>query len=108
CSKRSSKATPKSSPRSPIAATAKSHSTSRSATKMAKRSISQSMSNSSAAETKVDFEIPELMEFLFHPARYKVLHGGRGSAKSWSAARALILLAAKKKLRILCARETQI
>ena len=47
------------------------------------------------------------MQFLFRPARYKVLHGGRGSAKSWSIARALVLLAAKNKLRILCARETQ-
>lgn len=47
------------------------------------------------------------MQFLFRPKRYKVLHGGRGSAKSWSVARALILLAAGKKLRILCAREIQ-
>ena len=47
------------------------------------------------------------MQALFRPKRYKVLHGGRGSAKSWSVARALLLLAAKKKIRILCARETQ-
>jgi phage terminase large subunit len=47
------------------------------------------------------------MQFLFRPKRYKVLYGGRGSAKSWSVARALLYLATKKKLRILCARETQ-
>src|SRR2546427_12381127 len=50
---------------------------------------------------------PRRTQFLFRPKRYKVLHGGRGSAKSWSAARALLYLATKKKLRILCARETQ-
>jgi len=40
-------------------------------------------------------------------ARYKIFYGGRGSAKSWSFARALILLADKWTLRILCAREFQ-
>lgn len=39
--------------------------------------------------------------------RYKVAHGGRGSAKSWSFARALLILAAQKPLRILCTREVQ-
>lgn len=41
------------------------------------------------------------------PARYKVFYGGRGGAKSWSIARALIVLAYKTRLRILCAREFQ-
>ncbi|WP_283149001.1 PBSX family phage terminase large subunit [Silvimonas soli] len=44
---------------------------------------------------------------LFKPKRYKVFHGGRGGAKSWEIARALVLLASCKKLRILCAREVQ-
>ncbi len=44
---------------------------------------------------------------LFSPSRYKVLYGGRGSGKSWSAARALVTLAAAKPIRVLCARETQ-
>lgn len=44
---------------------------------------------------------------LFAPARYKVMHGGRGSAKSWSVARALIAKAAAGPIRVLCARETQ-
>lgn len=54
---------------------------------------------------KADF--PEKLEFLFKPARYKVPYGGRGSAKSWSIARALLIQGAEKPLRILCAREIQ-
>jgi phage terminase large subunit len=52
-------------------------------------------------------EIPRKLEFLFRPARYKVAHGGRGSGKSWSFAQALLILGAKKKMRILCTREVQ-
>lgn len=52
-------------------------------------------------------EFPEALAFLFEPYRYKVAHGGRGSAKSWGFARALLILAAQKKLRILCTREVQ-
>ncbi|MEE3504846.1 PBSX family phage terminase large subunit [Pseudomonas sp. 10C3] len=44
---------------------------------------------------------------LFMPMRYKVFHGGRGGAKSWEIARALVLIASSKKTRILCAREVQ-
>jgi phage terminase large subunit len=51
-------------------------------------------------------DFPVALRALFQPARYKVLWGGRGGAKSWGIARALLILAAKKKLRILCARET--
>jgi len=39
--------------------------------------------------------------------RYKVMYGGRGSAKSWSVARALLILGSRKKLRVLCTREIQ-
>lgn len=52
-------------------------------------------------------EIPDKLLFLFEPARYKVAHGGRGSSKSWSFARALLAIGASQKLRILCAREIQ-
>jgi len=52
-------------------------------------------------------QFPEKMQFLFSPARYKVAHGGRGSAKSWSFARALLLKGATERLRILCTREVQ-
>jgi len=52
-------------------------------------------------------EFPSKLRFLFQPARYKILHGGRGGAKSWGIARALLVQGAAKPLRILCARETQ-
>jgi len=52
-------------------------------------------------------EFPEKLSVLFEKSRYKVLYGGRGGAKSWGVARALLILAAKDPLRILCAREFQ-
>lgn len=52
-------------------------------------------------------EFPVKLKPLFKPSRYKVLYGGRGGAKSWGIARALLILAARKPLRILCAREFQ-
>jgi len=55
-------------------------------------------------ETK---KFPSKLKFLFEPHRYKVAYGGRGSGKSWGFARALIIQAAQKQLRILCAREIQ-
>lgn len=55
--------------------------------------------------TKAEF--PEKLEFLFEPKRYKIAYGGRGGAKSWGYARALLILGAQRPLRILCARETQ-
>ena len=54
-----------------------------------------------------EIRFPEWAECLFRPARYKIIHGGRGSGKSWAVARALILLAASRKLRMLCTREFQ-
>lgn len=55
----------------------------------------------------VQAEFPKKMEGLFKPARYKVLYGGRGGAKSWAIARALLIQGAQRPLRILCAREVQ-
>lgn len=52
-------------------------------------------------------EFPQKLRPLFRPARYKVAHGGRGSAKSWGFARALLIQAAQKPLRVLCTREIQ-
>ena len=60
---------------------------------------------SQAAEVVADF--PAKLRPLFAPRRYKVLYGGRGGAKSWGVARALLLQAAQRPLRILCAREVQ-
>lgn len=50
---------------------------------------------------------PPAFDFLLGPGRYKVPHGGRGSAKSWSVARILLGMGAIQPLRILCAREYQ-
>lgn len=54
-------------------------------------------------------EFPAKAQVLFNPpkTRYRVLYGGRGGAKSWAVARALLIKAAKTPLRILCAREFQ-
>jgi phage terminase large subunit len=52
-------------------------------------------------------EFPEKLAFLFEPARYKVLYGGRGGAKSWGIARALLIKGAQRPLRVLCVRQIQ-
>ena len=52
-------------------------------------------------------QFPAKLRFLFQPKRYKIAYGGRGGTKSWGFARALLILAAQRPLRILCARETQ-
>ena len=52
-------------------------------------------------------EFPPALKAIFEPNRYKVIYGGRGSSKSWSVARALIIMAAANPIRVLCARETQ-
>jgi Phage terminase large subunit len=56
---------------------------------------------------EINAEFPEKLQFLFKPSRYKVAHGGRGGAKSWGFARALLIQAASTPLRIMCAREFQ-
>jgi phage terminase large subunit len=56
-------------------------------------------------ELNADF--PEKLGILFQPAPYKVVHGGRGSGKSWGFARALLLFGKANKIRVLCAREVQ-
>ena len=52
-------------------------------------------------------QFPEKLEFLFKPSRYKCAWGGRGGAKSWGIARAILILGAQNPLRVLCAREFQ-
>ena len=56
---------------------------------------------------QIDVKFPRKFQCLFKPKRYKIFYGGRGSGKSWSIARALLLVAAQKPLRILCTREVQ-
>jgi len=53
----------------------------------------------------IDF--PSKLAPLFEPHRFKVLYGGRDGGKSWSIARALLLLGARQQERILCTREVQ-
>jgi phage terminase large subunit len=52
-------------------------------------------------------EIPAAFAPLFQPSRYKVFYGGRDGAKSWSFAKALLIMAAQRPLRVLCTREYQ-
>lgn len=53
-------------------------------------------------------EIIEPFLFLLNEkARYKVSYGGRGSAKSWTNAKCLIIKATQEKCRILCTRQLQ-
>ena len=52
-------------------------------------------------------QFPSKFQFLFEPCRYKVAYGGRGSGKSHSMARALLITAANEPLRVLCTREVQ-
>jgi phage terminase large subunit len=52
-------------------------------------------------------DFPALLKPLFIPKRYKVMKGGRGGAKSWGVARALLIQGANRKLRICCFREIQ-
>lgn len=53
------------------------------------------------------WKFPDKLDFLFQPARYKIAHGGRGGAKSWGFARALLIYGWQQPERILCAREVQ-
>ena len=52
-------------------------------------------------------KFPDKLSFLFEPHRYKIARGGRGSAKSWSVARALLIQGKLELLRIGCFREVQ-
>lgn len=58
---------------------------------------------------QVNFELPQQFIPLLHRNRYryKVAYGGRGSAKSWSYARSLVILSLAEPLLILCTREYQ-
>jgi len=63
--------------------------------------------NAVAPKGHLEWKTPAKLAFLFKPKRYKVAFGGRGGAKSWGFARALLILGFQKPLRILCAREIQ-
>lgn len=52
-------------------------------------------------------QLPKYAKKLLQDKRYKVLYGGRGSAKSYTVARLLLLKASNQVRRVLCAREFQ-
>jgi phage terminase large subunit len=54
-----------------------------------------------------DIWFPKKFLPLFQPSRYKIAKGGRGGAKSWNIARALIMKCTDHYERILCTREVQ-
>lgn len=57
---------------------------------------------------EITIEIPQKMvSAAFTPHRYKIFKGGRGSAKSWGVARALIANSLSAPRLILCGREIQ-
>lgn len=56
----------------------------------------------------MNIELPEkLLFYISEHKRYKVSYGGRGSSKSWTAGRCLIVRAMLSKIRILCTRQLQ-
>ena len=52
--------------------------------------------------------LPTWAKPLTRPARYKVVYGGRGGAKSWTVAQLLTLQAVQEPLRVACVREYQV
>jgi len=56
-----------------------------------------------------ELELPKWANVLLNEtADYKVIHGGRGSAKSWTAAMCLAIKSMQSKIFILCTREVQL
>lgn len=65
-------------------------------------------SSSDPVKKTLAIRLPEAFDFLFEPGpRYRAAWGGRGSGKSHSFAKALLIRARQHPLRILCAREIQ-
>jgi len=58
-------------------------------------------------DVPIGAQFPEITRFLFDPKRFKIAYGGRGAAKSWNFARALLIKGYQSKKRILCCREYQ-
>lgn len=68
---------------------------------------SSALASNQIIEVKRRTRLPDAFNQLYQPWRYKALHGGRGSAKSWSVSEALIHIASMVKVRVLCTREIQ-
>lgn len=54
-----------------------------------------------------EFNVPGAFLPLYEPYRYKVYWGGRGAAKSWQFADAILIQGWEKPIRVLCTRELQ-
>jgi len=61
----------------------------------------------SAPSSRPRIQFPPKVKFLFQPALYKVLYGGRGGSKSWDFVRAALILGTNRPLFVLCTREVQ-
>mgnify|MGYP000005631647 CR=1 FL=1 len=57
--------------------------------------------------SEVIARMPKIFQPLDIPHRYKVMYGGRGSAKSWAVAKKLLIKGATGPVRVLCTRELQ-
>lgn len=56
----------------------------------------------------IELNTPKIFKPLWQKdCRFKIMHGGRGSGKSWQIARYLLIQAYSRKVRILCCREIQ-
>lgn len=56
----------------------------------------------------MNLKLPSKLKPIFYKkSRYKILYGGRGGCKSWSAATFFVLTALKTSIRVLCCREFQ-
>lgn len=53
----------------------------------------------------IRIELPDKFRPLLEPYRYKIAYGGRGAARSWSFARALVGRAYERPMRVACLRE---
>lgn len=56
---------------------------------------------------RVKVQLPAKLSFLFEPSRYKAIYSGRGASKSWSVARALLVIGLRRPIRVMCTREFQ-
>lgn len=74
---------------------------------MALAVVLSKLSTVSSGNNVVRVPLPKIFKGIHKPHRYKVFYGGRGSGKSQTVARYLLLAGKEEKMRILCCREFQ-